>query len=504
MKFDIKSVFLPEITVNDTFTKDMELDGALPEFAPDISKLVRIDAKIRKPDINIAAGKADMSCKVDFGILYESDYKSRLAYVEIPGTLNQKADCPDVTREYYATAAVNCAYLTCKLLGPRKFVIRAKMNTDMAITEIRELKAVDPDSSQVSAFFLTQKLTAKSPCGTYYENYNFSETVPIELAVDNVVYVEGVAGAPEVQVAEGRLTVKSNIAFKTLFLTEDGCYGLKTHVNPVTLTLDNDNISPNQTFSVYLRIDEADAVPEADDYGDNKLLKINYTVAMTAICFEDSEETVATDGFCGDRDSQCVVTPASYRSLTGITGKTFSFDKTHDTEKTDIRELLDTSVSFTVTEKTVRDGALNIKGNVDIEVLARTDSGIISEDFGGEFDESIVLESAGDTVTDVSLWAVDVTSNVYGGENIAVRTLVYVKANVYSSPVTPVLTEFSAEDGVKTTDGSIRFYYPEKTETAWSVAKKYNKNPKKLIDDNRNMFEADGKLKDSAIFVAVK
>ncbi len=504
MKFDIKSVFLPEITLNDTFSKDMELDGTLPENAPDITKLVRIDAKVKKPEIIVIAGKADITTRVDFGILYESDYKSKLAYVVVPGTLNQKADCPDIKGESYTSAATSCAYLTCKLLGPRKFVIRAKMNTDLAVIEVREVKAVDPDSSQVNAFYLTSKLAAKTPCGEYTQSFNYSETIPIDYIADHVIYTEGEAGVPEVQVAEGRLTAKSNVTLKLFYETDDGFYDLATQIYPVTLTLENENIMPGQTYRVDLMVNELEAAPEADDYGDNKLLKVNYIVAMTATCFEESEETVASDGFCGDRESKCVVTPIPYKSLTGVTVKTFSFDKTHDTEKTDIKELLDTSVTFTVTEKTVKDGALNIKGSVDVEVLARTDAGIVSEDFGGEFDETLALESEGDIVTGLSLRAVEVNSNVYGGENIAVRALVCVRANVYASPVTSVLTEFSAEDSAKAAEGGIRFYYPEKTETAWSVAKRYHRNPKKLIDDNRSVFEADGKLKDSAVFVAVK
>ena len=117
MKFDIKRVFLHEITLNDTFSKDMELDGTLPDYAPDITRLIRIDAKIKKPEVPINSNKAEMNCTVDFGILYESDYNPGLAYVVIPGSFSQSLTVP--TSWKLTDASVNCAYLTCKL-GPRK------------------------------------------------------------------------------------------------------------------------------------------------------------------------------------------------------------------------------------------------------------------------------------------------------------------------------------------------------------------------------------------------
>lgn len=502
MKFDIKSVFLPEIILNDTFSKDMELDSTLPENAPDIIRLIRIDAKMGKPEVTFNGGKAEVNCNVDFGILYESDYKSRLAYVTVPGNFSLKADCPDLTGEYYTNANVGCSYLTCKLLGPRKFVIRAKMNTDLAVTTVKEVKTVDSDASQVNAFFLTQKVNSIGPCGTYTENYTFSDVLPAEGIVDQIVYIQADAGVPEVSVSEGRLNVKSKAVVKVLYATEDGLYDLVTQTYPVNLTFENENITPDQIYRVDIWISDAGATIETDDYGDNKLISVNYTISMLANCFEKIEDTVACDGFCADRSSQSEIVPVSYKSLSKIAEKTFTFDKTHDTEKTDIREILDTGITFNITEKTIKDGVLNIKGNMDIEVLTRTDSGISSVDFGGEFDESINIEE-GNTVADITLKAVEVNSNVYGGENISVRALVHVRADVYTSPAVNVLASFTADDNATPADGAIRFYYPEKAETAWSVAKKYRKNPKKLMDDNRNVFETDGTLKDSAAFIAV-
>lgn len=504
MKFDIKSIFLPEITQNETFAKDMELDGALPEYAPDITKLVRIDARIGKAETVISAGKADITCKVDFGILYESDYKSKLAYVVVPGMFTQAAECPKIEGENYPSASVSCAYLTCKLLGPRKFVIRAKMNTDLAVTEIREIKAVDSDSSQVNAYYLTDKIVVNTSCGIFTENFSFSEAFALEHIVDHVIYAEGDGGVPEVQVAEGRLTIKSNVALKIFYETEDGFYNMETRTLPVTLLFENETITPAQTFRVRLTMQNVEADTETDDYGDNKMVRVNFVIDMTAACFEETEETVASDGFCGDRESSGAVTPVTCHSLCAVWEKTFSFDKTHDTEKTDIKEILDTAIVFAIDEKTLSDGVLTIKGNADVEVLARTENGVISEDFGVEIDESFVLDCGGQVATEVALKAVDINASVYGGENINVRAVVCVRANVYDAFIKNVLTEFTADDDAKVSEGGIRFYYPEKAETAWSVAKKYKRNPKKLIEDNHGAFEADGKLKSQASFVAIR
>ncbi|MFA6730312.1 MAG: hypothetical protein WCR95_04880 [Eubacteriales bacterium] len=504
MKFDSKSVFLPEITLNGYYLKDMELEGVLPEYAPDISRLVRVDAKASPPEVEFTTDKAEITARVDFGILYESDYKSKLAHVVVSGTLSQKVNHDRPSEERYAWASVNCSYLTCKLLGPRKFIIRAKMNTELCVSEIKEFGAVDPDSGQVSAYFLTQKLGALSPIGEYTGVSHAEQSVGLPQPVDHIVYACGEVSSAVPIAAEGRLSVKCDVTFKALYATEEGEYSFVSNTYPVSVDIDNQNITPGQSFCVSAHVTSAEAVADIDDYGENKLLKQNFTVAARAVCFESGEDAVASDGFCGDRESACVVTKAEYNSLAGTLDKTFVFEMTHDTEKNDITELLDTAVAISVSEQSYADGVLNIKGNINFEALAKTESGIISEDFSGEFEKSIVTDIPGEVIAGLSVRPLEVMAGVSGGEIIAVKVNVAVRASIFSKTSLPVLSEFIAEDMSSSSDGGIRFYYPDSSESAWSVAKKYRRNPKKLMDDNRSAFEDNGSLKGGAVYLTIR
>ncbi len=503
MKFDTKSIFIPHIAGCGVLQKDLELDGALPEDLPDISRLISVDAKVEKTTVKVENGKAEVVSSMLFGILYESDYRSKASYTTVGTDFSQKTDV-ECGKEFYPDADVKCTFLSCKLLGSRRFVIRARMATSLECDTIEEMRSIDVDSSKVSAFFKTKSLELTSPCRTYTDERHFEGKATAEEAVSSVVYVTAEELPTEYAVSDGRLSVKTPVRVKALCEGESGRYFVtETELKTLTTAEDAD-IDGSKRFRVNFSALSPTATVESDDYGEQKVLNFSVDGEMEAVCYETVTETAASDAFCADRSTESTAESVVFQSIGEEKTKTFSVEKTFDTEKTDILRIIDTSVIFRLTGKEVSDGNLTAKGVYTANVLAETESGMNETTFDGEFAETIPLD--GDAgVCHASVTLVDAASTVYGGENITLRASAVLRLFTTEKQTDTFLTSVTASDSAESAmSEEIRFYYPERSETLWDIAKSYRIDPKRLGEHNKNVFTPDGRLDENAVFVAIE
>lgn len=504
MRFDTKSLYLPQVTANGAYHKDMEFDGSLPENLPDIARLIRVEAKTNNVEIVFENGKAVVKCRVDFGILYESDYKGKLAFTHSETEFTLKTDIPEPSSENYSMADVSAEYLTCKLLGPRRYVIRAKMAAKADVIEIQNVTAVNTESTFLNAFFATDSMTFMSPCGMFEDSRTAEARADAASPIENIVCVNAEADTGEASITEGRLSVKCNIAFKAICEGEDGGYFTVNTSAPVTLTAEDSDISEDRAFKISIKATMAEAKTETDDYGESRIVSFACNVNMKAVCHEEITEAIANDAFCGDRSCECTKETVKCHSYTGVIEKAVTFEKSYDTEKTDIHSILDTSLDFAVTDIQTENGSIKIKYRLSAEFLANTDSGIIGEGFDMESEEVLTTAFKNPVVTNAYLKPDEVNASVAGNENIVLRGKATLYCCTFETVEKNLLTSVNAADTPEKLPEGIKLYYPQKSENAWDISKKYRKNPKILVSDNPNSFETDGKLKDNAVFLIIK
>ena len=504
MIFEKKNIFLPEITSDTVFRKDLELEGNLPEDAPDVAHLIRVDARTGAAKANAENGKLAVSADAVFGILYESDYRARPAFTQTGATFTQQTDIPVPAGEYYIKAAVRCAYLTCKLLGPRRYVIRAAMETRVTVTEVKEHSVCDPQADNgANAFFRTAECVYTLPCRTFTEERAFEGVAMAPSPVAAVLFTDHACEGAEYVAGEGRLTVHGEVTLKAFCESEENGFFVLPYAFDAALTVEDADISSESVFDVSLYVTGCSASAESDEYGEMRAVRFNCTVALSATAYEKAVEVLASDAFCGDRECETVSGRVTFDDRRGEIKREFVFEKTFDTEKTDLRSISDVSADFSVNSAVVSEGALRVTGAYNAYYLAETDGGLIGGAFGGEFDEAIPLEP-GVTATGLRVVPGEMTARVSDGENITLRGKAYICTELYEKRALEVLRNAESAEETLPVCAGLRFYYPQSGETAWDIARRYHKDPAALSAQNPAAFTPEGSLAPGTVFVAIK
>ena len=78
MSIITNEILIPKKIFSSKVDKDLDFDSSLPDFCPDIARIVKVDCTPFSESCTISDGKAVLKGKVVYDILYETDYKNRL------------------------------------------------------------------------------------------------------------------------------------------------------------------------------------------------------------------------------------------------------------------------------------------------------------------------------------------------------------------------------------------------------------------------------------------
>ena len=90
MKASTRTVYLPRRICHTTSEKEITLENPLPDLSPDISRLIRAEATAYPEQTEAGKDGVTVSGRVVFGLLYETDYKNKLAHASMTTDFAQR------------------------------------------------------------------------------------------------------------------------------------------------------------------------------------------------------------------------------------------------------------------------------------------------------------------------------------------------------------------------------------------------------------------------------
>ena len=112
-------------------TKEISTEYTLPDYLPDITKLLRVSARVETPSKYINSDSADYDGTVFYNIIYatsDGEIKNAEIKDDFSGNIALKTDIdPTVTDMEIIAENVNC-----RLSSPRKLTVKSKLVTTLS------------------------------------------------------------------------------------------------------------------------------------------------------------------------------------------------------------------------------------------------------------------------------------------------------------------------------------------------------------------------------------
>lgn len=481
--------------------KDLEFDVILPDHCPDIARLIKVDCTPFCESSVAEDGKAIVKGKAIFDVLYETDYKSKLKFCSFKQEFTNSVNVPrSDSNEIFVDCDAKCASVGCKLLSPRRIILKATLGTRFNIEGESGIKALSVNEDE-ETFFLKKAVGFNGKTSVKEEIFRFNDSLSLnqsEKAIGEIVCGSITLQEPQLVLTPGRVEVKTSAAVHALCEEEDseGKYFMSVKNLPVSFDYENDAIEEHKQIKIALEVLDSDFSPETDQYGENRIIKTDFGVKMKLKLNEPKAYTVASDVFEKGFDSIPVMSKAMLPHLSSQSEMNFSVEtKLSEITPKPTRILEATARDYgSVTEKT-EDG-VNVSGNFTLTLVTDTAEGIHSRDFSVPYSQAFALEYP-DAFTEIvaDTYPIEALVTLHPDGSATARIIAGVKLYAYSETEETFVSDVSKRTPKESadSDSALVYCFPERNENVWSIAKLYRVDPEIILKANQDSFDENGK-----------
>ncbi len=483
--------------------KETEFDGTLPDYCPDVIRLIRVDCTPYTDTCQVTENKLQIGGRIIYDILYETDHKSKLRFCSFTQEFRHTADLPKNELESpQAFCNATCSKITCRMLSPRRPLLRARLELHTTVSGMMAVGLLSTQPAE-NVFFTKKALRYDVPGETLRKEFHFDEALPLlqgEESIGETVFGTVTIQPPQTTFTGGSVLAKTTATVKVLYQPEDTSMGsgyrMAVKNLPLTLSLDTAEPDEGKLRSLRLEMGAYSVLPELDQYGENRILKVCFTVNATVRTMGTAETEVAEDLFTPDMITTASRRELSIPRLSSVVDRSFTIDLKLPAEDPIFTSLYDASVRAGRTKAAPGEGGVELSGTLTVSVLGESMDGILHRDHTVEFVQFVPTEiPASLSEIEVEITPFEVLPTLHSDGSISARVICNATLSFHTQehasflcdPITQ--TEPEEEDPY-----SVAYFYPAKTDTLWSVAKKYRINPAKLKADNPTSFDESGRL----------
>lgn len=492
----------PNRLMDTLLDKETEFDGSLPDYCPDVTRLVRVDCTPHVDSCDVGSEKAHISGRVVYDVLYETDRKNKLRHCSFTQEFHHSADLPRNELESLSgTCTASCCKITCRMLSPRRLVLHARLELHVVVRgeAVHRLLSTEPTDG---VFFRKKTFRYDAPAETVRSEVRFDETLSLlqgEKNIGELVCGSVTLQPPQITTSQGSVTAKTVAIVKVLYESEDaeGGHCMSAKNVPLSVTLEDPAIEEGKHCSVALEVANANILPELDQYGENRLLKAGFAVNASATLIGTREVEVADDLFSTTCADTLERTELELPRLAETVDRSFTVDLKLPADEPIFTALYDTTVRAGRIRAAQAEGGVELTGTLTVSMLGDGSDGIQHRDYTEEFVQFVPAEIPADC-SDVTaeVTPFEVLPTLHSDGSISARVICNARLSLCTKQPVSFLSDITEQTELDTAGESytVAYFFPARTDDLWTVAKKYRIDPDRLRLSNPDAFDELGRL----------
>lgn len=543
MKAENRELFAPQTFYDSRAEKEIEFECTLADYLPNISRILRVDAVLLKDALEISGERAELKGQAVFSLLYESDYKGKLKSVSYSTDYSQRFDLKGLgADEAFATVEQRCAYVSCKTLNPRRFILKCRAETALCVRTMKPFKSVEIKAEN-GFFYQTEDLHTQELKAPLERDFTLEESVSVEKLppINEIVSQSLRFTAPEVSASDGLALIRCEGIYRALYegFAPDGSaepempdsdgavksqdsadggssardralggqYVLVEKRFPVSLTVESDEIKEDGVTEAFVELRSLEPTLDIDAYGENRIIDLTYTVRVLLEIACEKETLVATDMFSEKYDVKCKSGELLCERVTKAERFAFNLEKVFEIPSMTMEKCLECVAELSVSEVRLDEanGGITVKGVCGLSALGISGEEFDTVEHSVSFTEDFAMSlPEGTYKVKAQISPAAVSAEVVGRGRLNVKLSAELCAAACCKSKATVLTEAELERlAVERDESTVIICYPEKNESLWELAKRYRVDPEQLLKSNSAVFNEDGRVLKEKTFVMI-
>lgn len=473
----------------------VELDYILPDYYPDIFRLVRCEVVPVITGYSISGDKLSYELRCDIKILYCSEGGSALQCVTQRQNFSRTADLGRTGENFTARLTPKTDHINFRAVNKRRLDLRGAVSVKISVTGetaqevISDAFGMNIQIKKIPVRFAAKKVTAEKTLQLSEE----TEVPVTQPPVMSIINTRCIIPECEKKMISGKLLAKGSAELRLLYSCEKdgGAVEPISFSVPFSQIIDIDGIDDTFDCTVTPEVISCDVTPTVDKNSENRIIRCEIEIRLICSAVKTTSVMLGTDAFSTVYPCSVLVSEIKAEQIPIIYEESFR----HSAKISEGDSVPQTIYSMWCSPKNINtrlsdDGnSVIISGMLTYSMAARDNAGmIVMPDKDEAFEETIKLPDniAGCTVSaEISIR--DVSYNISSEGILSAKSDISARISVYSCSSINALTDISVDESTrKQRDGdyAIKLYFGIENEEVWDIAKRYSTSVNAIIEEN--------------------
>ncbi len=474
-------------TIKDNSIEEcVEADFSLPEYMPEILRIIKSTAQ---PKVN--------SCKaVGERVTVDGECELRMIYTAEDGCIYSFSQSRPFTRHcenniFNDATDINCelsvSFVNCRATSTKRAEIKAGIVIKISafLEEAEEIISVEETLIEkkcmpVRAMSLGCKKT---------RTFSMSDTVALSVPCAFIISSRASAVCTEVKKISNKIMVKGDAVVEVCYVNanDKSCTELIRHTLPINQILEFDGMEERFTGNVILNVTAVDVMLKNEQDGVGSSFDIGLSIDASASMWEEKELVVINDAYAVgsaiDLKKQSMV---FFTPLDEIRD-TYIFREDFQVSGEGVSKVMGSTCEVTNVVAKKEKEALIVSANLSLSVLIKDTSGSVSNinkildvkyERKADYEDSDIF-----CLPKLNVFSLDCAEK--GNNSIDVRAEINVSASVFGKVFIDAVTDITeSENQPVRNSNAITVYFPEESESLWSIARRYNTTVSAIAEEN--------------------
>ncbi len=471
------SVYTNEVVFSETLEQPIDADFSLPDYYPDIRKVLKCKAIPRITNKNLSGNNLSFDGVVSVTIFYCDD-NGKINAFEYSSTFEKSKELGNDVENARITVTPKCEYINCRAISNRKIDIHGAISISV-IAQKKISTEIISDIEDKNIEILRDFLPATSPTG-YAEKYILIEEeceIGDENGGDIILRYDADAKIGECKTTNGKVIVKGEVVFNLRFSANGEIKCMQNQI-PFSQILDIETIGENCEAETEAIICFLDAKPKTDKEGKFKSVALNIKLLLSAETYCVDDIPIIIDAYSRKKKSEVSKNNISVKKMIKKINEVFSCKKKIDIEEGNISSVIDNWCDIKITGTKISDKTAVINGNV-IASFITSDTDNTSRYFEKiiEFEYKYSIDTDYNNLSiSPKIYINSCGYTILGENSLEIRCELNVCASIFVCSNTEAVNNLKIYDTpneYKPNDSAMVIYFASKGERLWDIAKKY-------------------------------
>lgn len=470
----------------------VDLDFSLPDYCPDIQKVLKCCIVPKIYSKNISGDRLDIEGTAVVKLLYIDSIRSCVRCCENSIPFSASFSLGATVQNEMVEIKTKVEYINCRALSSRRLDIHGAFSVcaKVCAKEIREVgSSVDSDD------IMQKKETVEidNVLGMTEQQFSVEEKLELDktdMRVDSIVRSSVSIIMDECKPLQDKLIVKGQAIIRILFVSDIESCELQTieYSIPISQIIDIEGTNEQSICDANLNLLGYELKIDQEGLSDTSSFMIDMRLSASAVVYEESEIKLLTDAYSNTFETELTYSNVKLPKFVTKINENYVNKSTIEFQDKNISDIIDIWNDIATVNVTPKEDHLEFSGKINICVLAKNEN-----------DEIFYIERVVDfthehtlpeKISDPSCHAdINVVSLSYriNGDNLEIRSDIKLSCSMYDIRHYKVIESiFVDEDKKREKDNSsaLVIYYADKDENTWDIARKYCSSQEMIHEEN--------------------